>query len=501
MGNKPSQIFHKFYNSNEHEDGSNKQDRCEGEQLSVTRKQSRQYRTAALQKLFEKLELTADGQNAHPGELTKATFENAFSGPLHKFGQLLFTQMTHSSSNSIRDRITKEQFIKAGKEIMDIFDEKSVVKYYFHLFASGKDHLTPESAKQMFEVSFSLTLSVSKIKYVEDERDGRVMGALVTSLFGIETKIHYDKFCKWLDESCKHLFYGVHNWVIFVLTGSTLPEEMEMARVPQLEGVTGQHNCTSMAILWVLSVCLPPIYTRGQEEQNKSLLSAEQERRASGADAHPSGGHATKDPMWTSMLLLRKMARLPQVQGWTLLYNSDQHGLSINRFNTHVTSYHAPNVTFLSFEGRNLYCLAVDRGWVEGPKKFGGEDCRLIQLLPVFRVVQAGANMVRWNENSRGIPKGIQVGCDGKSEVLNLPQDFDVAKHYGVSCGLNKLEVWGCGSESALTSQKNQRNWELKQVRREQGRKLRLNETWEDSPDKQLLQWHGVNVGNHSYDR
>ena len=46
----------------------------------------------------------------------------------------------------------------------------------FSLFYLLKD------AKQMFEVSFSLTLSVSKIKYVEDERDGRVIGAMVTSL-------------------------------------------------------------------------------------------------------------------------------------------------------------------------------------------------------------------------------------------------------------------------------------------------------------------------------
>ncbi|GFR57990.1 Pro-Pol polyprotein, partial [Elysia marginata] len=291
---------------------------------------------------------------------------------------------------------------------------------------------------------------------------------------GIEPKVGYDKFCKWLDSSCPHLFYGVHNWVVFVLTGSTLPDEMETARVPQLEGVAGRDNCTSMAILWLLSISLPPIYTRGQDGHNKSPQIEATGVKHKGGEGKEEGGAtagATKDPMWTSMLLLRKLARLPQVQGWSRLYSSDQHGMSINRFSTHVSSYRAPTVMFLSFEGRNLYCLAVDKGWAEGPKKFGGEDCRLIQVLPVYRVVQAGENMVRWNEYARGIPKGIQVGCDGRAEVLSLPHDFDTVVHYGVSCALHKIEVWGCGSETALASQKSQRNWELKQVRREQGRK------------------------------
>lgn len=501
MGNKTSQVLHRFTNSfdQSHDDVMSKQDCPDG---VMKRRQSKQYQTASLQTLFQKLELTADRQNAHPGELTRTTFENAFSGPLHKFGILLFSQMTHSGPSSFRDRITREQFIKAGREILEIFDEKSVVKYYFHLFASGKEYLMLDSAKQMFEVAFSLTLSVSKIKYVEDERDGRVINAMVTSLVGIEPKVAYDKFCKWLDSFCPHLFYGVHNWVVFVLTGSTLPDEMETARVPQLEGVAGRNNCTSLAILWLLSITLPPVFTR-RDGQGKSPQAEGGVTGESGATASSEGttGGATKDPMWTSMLLLRKQARLPQVQGWTLLYSSDQHGMSINRFNTHVSSYRAPTVMFLSFEGRNLYCLAVDRGWAEGPKKFGGEDCRLIQLLPVYRVVQAGEKMVRWSEYARGISKGIQVGCEGKSEVLSIPHDFDTIVHYGVSCALHKIEVWGCGSESALDNQKKQRNWELKQVRREQGRKLRLNETWDDCPDKQLLQWNGVNVGNHSYDR
>ncbi|CAL1536156.1 unnamed protein product [Lymnaea stagnalis] len=490
MGNqivRKSSVSRKSTHEQQH--GIEDIDGSESDQLHMSRKKSRKYQTIALIKLFEKLELTADGDNAHPGELTKATFENAFHGPLHKFGKLMYLQMMTNSSTTNRERITREQFVKAGREILKMFDEKVIVKYYYYLFASSKDHLNKEDARQMFEISFALTLSLSKILYQEDERDPRVFMAMVTGLFGINTEVTYEEFNKWVNDYCPHLFHCVHNWVCQVLTGSSLPEEMEMARVPHLEGLTAGNNCTSMAILWLLSLTLPPIYTKQPDPYKPDGASA---------------SSATKDPMWTSMLLLRKIARLPEVQSWRLLYNSDNHGMSINRFNNHVSSYHAPTVTFFAFEGRNLYCLAIDRGWAEGPAKFGGVDCRLIQLLPVYRVIQAGEKMIRWSEHAREIPKGITVGCEGKAQVLRLSVEFDKIYHYEVPCELHKIEVWGCGTETALKAQENQRKWEASAIRKEQSRKLRpqaYGESWDDSPDKQILQWGGVDVGNHSYNR
>ncbi|KAH9525423.1 hypothetical protein Btru_001401 [Bulinus truncatus] len=462
---------------------------AELDQSQISRKKSRKYQTVALIKLFEKLELTADGDNTHPGELSKATFENAFQGPLHTFGKLMYLQMMTNSTTTNRERITREQFVKAGREILKMYDEKAVVKYYFYLFASSKEFMNKEDAKNMFEISFALTLSLSKILYEGDERDPRVFSAMVTGLFGINNEVGIDEFNKWLNESCPHLFHCVHNWVCQVLTGSSLPEEMEMARVPHLEGLTSGNNCTSMAILWLLSLTLPPVYTRqpGPVRPEGSVAS-----------------NVTKDPMLTSLLLLRKIARLPEVQSWKLLYNSDSHGMSINRFSNHVSAYHAPTVSFFAFEGRNLYCLATDRGWVEGPVRFGGPDCRLIQLLPVYRVTQVGEKMVRWTEFSREIPKGITIGCEGKSQVIRLTDDFDKIYHYDVPCELHKIEVWGCGAETALKAQENQRKWEASAVKKEQSRKLRpqeYGESWDNNPDKQILQWGGVDVGNHSYNR
>ena len=80
----------------------------------------------------------------------KIAFQNVFHGPLQLFGKLLYRQMVvHGSGNTgkdgqIKDRITSEQFIKAGKELLRMFDEAAQHKYYFQLFAAGKDHITKE---------------------------------------------------------------------------------------------------------------------------------------------------------------------------------------------------------------------------------------------------------------------------------------------------------------------------------------------------------------------
>jgi hypothetical protein len=462
----------------------------DGDLDGSTKRKSRKQLIITLVKLFEKLELTQDEGNKHPGELSRTAFENAFQGPLHLFGKLLYRHMMTDSVTTNRERITREQFVKAGKQILMMYEEKQLVKFYFHFFAEGKDFITSDDAKRMFEVSFALTLSLSKILYLEDERDPRMFAAIAAGLFGIKTEINHDDFSKWLNESCPHLFHSVHNWVSQILTGSSLPQEMEVARVPQLEGVVSPNNCTSMSILWLLSITLPAIYTKPPTNP--------------GGEGASASSSSTKDPMWTSMLLLRKMARLSLVQGWKLLYNSSDHGLSLNRFNNHVSAYHAPSVTFMAFEGRNLYCLAIDRGWSEGPSKFGGPDCMLIQLLPVYRVVQAGDKIVRWNENARDAPKGITVGRDGKSEVLRLSLEFDKILHYNAPCEIHKIEVLGCGADTALQAQKNQKDWEIKAVQRERSRKLKpeaYGEDWRNCPDKQILQWGGVDVGNHSYNR
>lgn len=441
--------------------------------------------SASLIKLFQKLELTADEQNRHPGELSRATFENAFHGPLYKFGKLLYIQMIRHSSTGDRERITKEQFTKAGKELLKLYDESSQLQYYFKLFASGKDHLTKEDALQMIAVSYALTLSASMIPYSTGSTDDSLFEGVVQGMFGINERVTFDDFTSWSKKNSPHLFCGVHNWVYQILTGSKMPSELETAKVPQLERFVEDKYVMSMGLLWMLTTVIPQSYTHNQKEKEKK-------------DKQKS---SEKNPLLNSFHLIRRLAQLTRCQSWTLLYDSREHGLSHNRFHHHISSYHGPTITLVSFEGRNTYCLALDKPWREGASRFGGEDTMLIQVSPIFRVMQKSGPLATWNEYSRDLRKGIYMGKDGKSLVLFIPADFDSVEHYGVNCALHKIEMWGCGPSSIREEQVKQKQWEKKEADKHSTKKLHLDVgKWEENPDKQILHWGGVNV-EHQFTR
>lgn len=444
---------------------------------------SAKFNSACLIKLFQKLELTADEQNRHPGELSRATFENAFHGPLHTFGKLLYTQMVRQTASGDRERITKEQFTKAGKELLKLYDESSQQEYYFKLFASGKDHLTKEDALQMVKVSYALTLSATMIPYSKGSNDDALFEGIVQGMFGINERVTFQDFTSWSKKNSPHLFCGVHNWVYQILTGSKMPSELEAAKVPQLERFVEDKYTMSMGMLWMLTTVIPQSYTHNPEEKKEKQKSSE------------------KNPLLNSYHLIMKLAQLTRCQSWTLLYDSREHGLSHNRFHHHISSYHGPTITLISFEGRNTYCLALDKPWREGSSRFGGEDSMLIQISPIFRVMQSGAPLVTWNEYSRDLRKGIYLGKEGRSLVLFIPADFDSVEHFGVNCALHKIEMWGCGPSHILEEQAKQKKWEKKEAEKQSAKKLHLDVgKWEENPDKQILQWGGINV-EHQYSR
>lgn len=82
------------------------------------------------------------------------TFQNTFKGPSHLFGKLLYKCMMRVGGAD-GERITKEQFVKAGKEILN-WDDKQLEDYYFHIFTEGGDVLKRESECHFLVSLFSL---------------------------------------------------------------------------------------------------------------------------------------------------------------------------------------------------------------------------------------------------------------------------------------------------------------------------------------------------------
>ncbi|XP_052223040.1 uncharacterized protein LOC127838930 isoform X2 [Dreissena polymorpha] len=436
----------------------------------------------ALEKLFQKLELTAEEDNGHPGEITRATFEGVFKGPLQLFGKLLYEQMVTNNhhSDKVKERISSEQFVKSSKALLSLFDATDQHKYYFKLFAQGKEYLTRDDALNMVNIAYALTLASSMIAFRKQAKDDKVFESVVNSMFGMKPDIKFPEMQKWLDNNCPNMFSGVHNWVYTILTGSKMPEEMEVAPVPMLEQLSEGNHVMCMGMLYMLTASLPNKYTHVEKETESTSQ------------------QGTKNPLLTSFQILRKLARLSRCQSWKKLYDSDEHGLSMNRFSHHVLGYKDSSLTLISFEGRNIYCIASDDPWRESVQKFGREDACVIQISPVFKIVQSGGPLLMWNLSDRAAPKGIYIGQTGKANIITVPTEFNAVLHYGVKCELHQIEMWGCGGGEAFQAQQKQKQWERKEVEKHASRKLHLDTNWDENPDKQLLSWGGVEV-NHQY--
>jgi len=74
---------------------------------------------------------------------------------------------------------------------------------------------------------------------------------------------------------------------------------------------------------------------------------------------------------------------------WSLLYDSNEQGLSINRFQHHVFNYKGPSMMFIRADNEYTICIATDVEWKESCHFWGGNDTMLIQLQPEFRIVES----------------------------------------------------------------------------------------------------------------
>lgn len=62
--------------------------------------------------------------------------------------------------------------------------------------------------------------------------------------------------------------------------------------------------------------------------------------------------------------------------------------LCVYRFLHHVLSYRGPTVSFIRGTDDVEFCLAVTDEWRESHQYWGGEDCMLVQILPLYKVIE-----------------------------------------------------------------------------------------------------------------
>lgn len=153
-------------------------------------------------------------------------------------------------------------------------------------------------------------------------------------------------------------------------TGNTLPN------------TSGLGHLMSLSQSWLLAAALPNVFTRFQDRKMPAIQPQPSERLElpeGSTVSIPSIDAAATPP------ISHLMTTIPI--HWSLLYNSQQHGVGSNRFLHHVIGYKGPTLVLLHSETDEIFCLASPSEWRETHLYTGSDDCHIIQLLPKFAFV------------------------------------------------------------------------------------------------------------------
>lgn len=429
----------------------------------------------SLSELFEELAETDDETLS----IKKETFQTHFGSKVDDFDELLFSYIaTNGGANRNAIKLTREEFITGFEMFLDKGgNEDERLGLYFTVFSDGETTMSFTDLVEMFHIARSLAFIVNERAAQDTHSEAQTIADVwARSILGADGGKHPDsaKFCNWAKKNCPRVFDGIHHWVARTLLSKGC---LQRAVVKGFHGIpclpehaAQNHTLLNKETLWILSTILPPCFLG-----NVSQTIGSREQQSTNPDEEKA-------------ILIE----------WDPLYDSDQHGQSLNRFKHHSMAYHGPTATLIKVGKEELLVVAVDVEWRESSSSWGNSDCRIIQIRPKFQVLRAGPNLIFFNERARGLPSGMVLGQTSRP-CVTMDNALTSAKlHYQANLSpqtVQKIEVWGCGGKEVREKQKTQQKWEQKQAEKLQ--KVKRPGRWDENPDKAILEMIGVTT-NHS---
>jgi len=396
------------------------------------------------------------------GLLNQDLFNQHFKGPCENVARNLFGTYFVDLLNS--SDVTANLFVQRANSILEA--ELQSNNDQFNLYF---DLLNDNSQKSLDKTAVS-SLIQSCCQYpicVEQENDIKendlVIKGLTASCIATKNSISKQEFIQWVQETCPLIFSGFQSWLHYTFTGKILKNNLEILPFP----FESQSNTKilSFPLLWLLCSILPSCYLK---LENKYKIKDDED--------------AVDDSVKYT---------------WNLLYESNEHGLSLNRFKNKVMSYKSPTLMFIQLEDGRLLLIAVDQPWKDSAERYGGPYCNLIEIYPTMQIIEADANMIYLKESSRAILTGLIIGSSSTKPKVIIDTDLSTVKlNYKPvpeDHAIEKIEVWGCGGVEAIASQTDLKKWEKKEV--EKRRKVKLPGQWDT--DKTILEMGGVTVSHN----
>ncbi|EDW12245.1 uncharacterized protein LOC6576818 [Drosophila mojavensis] len=405
-------------------------------------------------------------------------------------GHRLF-QLMHVNSKATTKHLGVVAFRQQCERFLGIMDDTKVLESYIKMYAQADnpDFIDKVGVTRLLHICYTIAMQHSG-NAVLCRSINRTFESVTKSIFFSHDSLSLGFVCRWFEQNLIRPVLLVHKYCVHTLStayrgleqqtqscGLELQTPVIEQRNPFASADATDHNAPSVHMeslmplsqAWLLAGALPPLYSKPRTitPPNSSNNSSAQ-----------SAVQIFKD----------KLSMMPS--HWTLLYDSNEHGVGANRFLHHVLGYRGPTLVLLHTNDKQTYCIAAPSEWKETHLFVGSEGSCVIQLLPKFVILEKKPNILYLNTSIRGYPKGLRAGADPRKPIIAVDEHFENVDCKGIAAGLRSIEVWGCGDKSSRDVQLDIKKWQIKEAERQRTVKLTAAD-WMDHPDRYLLELGG----------
>ncbi|XP_055843668.1 uncharacterized protein LOC129910350 [Episyrphus balteatus] len=432
-----------------------------------------------VEKLAEKLQ--EKSQKFHVNGIVGDIFVSQVFPRYSDLGHRLFKQL-HHNSRAQTEYLGTVAFRQQCERFLGIMDDVKILEWYIRMYAEidRPDFINKQGVTRLLLTCYTVAMDHSG-NAVLCPAINRTFDSVVKSIFFTDQdSLSIGFVCRWFETNLIRSVLLVHKYCLHTLStayrgleqneqssGIELSTPVLEQRTPFPEQSDSDLNTLMpLSQAWLLAGALPPLYSKPQAVVSQS------------ANKSASAAQIFKD----------KLSMLPS--HWTLLYDSNEHGLGSNRFLHHLMGYRGPTLILLNTKDGQTYCIGSPNEWKETHLYTGGEGSVVIQLLPKFAILEKKPNILYLNTCVRGYPKGLRAGADPKKPILAVDEHFENIDCKGISAVLISIEIWGCGDKSSREVQLDIKKWQIKEAERQRTVKLTAAD-WMDHPDRYLLELGG----------
>lgn len=372
-------------------------------------------------------------------------------------------------------------FRQQCERFLGMLDDAIILETYVRMYCGDPekpDLVTPEGLKSLLASCFKLVMA----HYSEGVKTcpllERTLDTVADSCFFSKDSLSAGFVCRWLESNCSRLVPPMHKYCVHILTSAYRGLESTEAGLglelstPILEKTNPFSTETRPPLMplseaWLLAGALPVLYSKPQ----------------------PITSPTNSGTNLASHVFMAKLLSVVPSH-WSLLYDSDQHGVGSNRFLHHVLGYKGPTLILLKIDNGQVFCIASPAEWRETHLYTGAENSAVLQLQPKFSLIEKGQKILYLNTMTRGYPKGLRAGGDPRKPIIAVDEYFEKIDINGSGHSLLSIEVWGCGDKHSREVQQDIKKWQVKEAERQRTVKLSAND-WMDHPDRYLLELGG----------